>query len=64
MNFVIEDTPVWVPDSGHMLWDELMTILNNSIFAESSLSEEENKLLDEGIDFLINIEVSDGMEIP
>ncbi len=64
MNFVIEDTPVWVPDSGHMLWDELMTILNNSIFAESSLSEEENKLLDEAIDFLINIEVSDGMEIP
>src|SRR5215212_6607519 len=64
LNIIPEDKAIWSPDANRVLWNELKDVLRNSIFAVSALSESENKLLDQAIDFLTDMQKQDGEEIP
>jgi len=65
MNFIPEDKPSFIPDSSRFLWDELEHILNDSIFAKSALTQDEERQLAEAIDFLTDDLVdSDGSKVP
>ena len=56
MNIIPDDNILWTPDPNRLLWNEVKSMLNNAIFAESTLSQEDNNLLDEAIDFLTDIQ--------
>ncbi|HEX2976037.1 MAG TPA: hypothetical protein VHO68_08865 [Bacteroidales bacterium] len=52
MNFIPEDREIFVPDTSRFIWDINREILISSIFAESVLTQDEEKQLAEAIDFL------------
>jgi hypothetical protein len=52
LNIIPADSVRFSMDASRFLWDELKNVLNASIFAESALTESENELLDQAIDFL------------
>jgi hypothetical protein len=52
MNLIPEDKPAYVPDASQFLWDEVETILNDSVFAKSALTPQEERQLAEAMDFL------------
>jgi len=65
MNLIPEDKPAFVPDASTFLWDEIETILNDSIFAKSALTPQEELQLAEAMDFLTDDRTSDdGSVIP
>ncbi|MCA9468630.1 MAG: hypothetical protein KC643_24755 [Nitrospira sp.] len=65
MNLIPVDSPKFSPDATRFLWDELLVALKNSQFAESALTEEEEKKLAEASSFLTDEEVGeDGMRVP
>ncbi|WP_292352862.1 hypothetical protein [Methanomethylovorans sp. PtaU1.Bin093] len=65
LNIIPNDSVMFSADASRLLWDELIDVLKNSIFAVSGLSEAENLSLDQAIDFLTDIKVeADGTEIP
>lgn len=65
LNIIPEDSTAFSADASRLLWDELKTVLTNSVFAISGLSEAENRSLDQAIDFLTDIKLEeDGTEIP
>jgi Ricin-type beta-trefoil lectin domain-like len=63
-NVIPEDSIKWIPDPNRLLWDELNRTLRNCSYAVSALSEGESRLLDEAIDFLTDIQMQDGREVP
>ncbi|NOU11409.1 MAG: hypothetical protein HOO98_15530 [Nitrospira sp.] len=52
MNASFEDSPQFLPDTSAFLWDAYEAILNNSVFPESTLTEQEEKQLLEATQFL------------
>jgi hypothetical protein len=65
MNFIPVDKSDFLPDASRFLWDEVRRILIDSIFAESSLTPDEERQLAEAIDFLTDEQVdSVGNRIP
>lgn len=65
MNFIPEDKSAFLPDVSRLLWDEVRSILTDSIFAESSLTPDEERQLAEAIDFLTDDQIDkDGSRIP
>lgn len=65
MNLIPEDKPVFMTDASRFLWDEVRKILNESVFAESTLTPEEERQLAEAIDFLTDEKIDiDGSKVP
>jgi hypothetical protein len=65
MNIVPGDSPLFSPDASSLLWQRTIELLNRSIFANSALSEAEEKQLSTAIDFLTDEGVTDdGLSIP
>ena len=65
MNIIPEDSPIFSPDASALLWQRIKELLNRSIFANSALTEAEDKQLSEAIDFLTDEGVTeDGLRIP
>ncbi|MBS0155296.1 MAG: hypothetical protein JSS38_11920 [Nitrospira sp.] len=52
MNASFEDSPQFLPDTSAFLWDSYETILRNSAFPQSTLTEQEEKQLLEATQFL------------
>ena len=65
MNLVPEDSPNFIPDGSRFLWEDLRQVLVDSVFARSTLTEEEERRLAAAIDFLTDERVDDdGFSIP
>ena len=65
MNIIPEDSPVFSPDASSLLWNRVQDLLKRSVFANSALTEGEDKKLSEAIDFLTDEGVTEGeMRIP
>jgi hypothetical protein len=65
LNIIPEDSASFSQDASRFLWDELIHALTNSEFAESGLTEAENNLLNQAIDFLTDAKtLEDGTTIP
>ncbi len=65
LNIIPDDSPLFSQDAGRLLWNELINVLTASVFAESTLTEAENNLLNKAIDFLTDEQISaDGTKIP
>lgn len=52
MNTIPQDNPNFMPNSSEFLWDELKSVLDDCIFAPSTLTSDEERQLAEAIDFL------------
>lgn len=64
MNLIPADSPRFAPDSGVMLWDRVREALREAVFAESALSEAEERKLAAAIDYLTDEEVGpDGVAV-
>jgi hypothetical protein len=55
-NIVPHDSALFSGDASQPLWDRSMKILNDAVFAQSGLSEAEEKRLAEAIDFLTDLQ--------
>jgi hypothetical protein len=65
LNIIPDDSARFSPDASRLLWNELKNVLNGSIFAVSALTQAENTLLDQAIDFLTDMQKQEnGPEIP
>lgn len=63
MNLIPEDKARWIPEATSFLWDETKKTLDNSTFASTVLTEQENSLLNEAIDFLTDETHVNGFKI-
>ena len=65
LNLIPADSSAYSPDAGQFLWDAVENAIKGSRFAQSGLSEPENKQLEEAVDFLTDVrKLEDGSEIP
>lgn len=64
-NIIPNDGPIFLQEADRFLWDELEEVLTQCSFAEVTLSEQEEGLLREAIDFLTDEKTTeDGMQVP
>lgn len=64
MNIIPEDTTMFSADASNFLWDEVKYVLHDAIFASSTLSEQEDKLLAQALDYLTDVKtLDDGAQI-
>ena len=65
LNIIPQDSPQFSYDATQFLWDELKKTLNNSQWAESAITIEEEKKLLEAEDFLTDVvEDNTGAQVP
>lgn len=65
MNLIPEDSPNFIPDGSRFLWEDLRQVLIDSVFARSTLTDEEEHRLAAAIDFLTDEQVDDtGFSVP
>jgi hypothetical protein len=64
LNILPDDSPSLIPDASRFLWNELKKVLEEARFAQSGLTEEEDKKLEKAIDFLTDAKIVDGVKIP
>lgn len=64
MNIIPEDTLRFSADASNFLWDEVKYVLIDAIFASNTLSEQEDKLLGQALDYLTDFKtLDDGTQI-
>lgn len=60
LNIVPNDSPVFSADASELLWARTLTILGSAVFAQSGLTQDEEKRLAAAIDFLTDVVTLDG----